>query len=133
MSAHNFGNSIWDIGTFDARRVRELAASNRAGALRSVVPPETGDVRIHADTSETAWLMHEIVGLGRLDAALGEEDGHPYIDIRSGDGVVADVVDVVATAIAEHHVSFATLCIGKRTLSLYPEPPDGGRQLQHAA
>ena len=133
MSAHNFGNSIWDIGTFDARQVRALAASKRAARLRAVQPYQAGDIRIHADTSETAWLMHEIIGLGRLDAALGEEDGHPYIDIRNGDGVFARVVELVETAVAEEHVSFATVCVGKRALSFYPAPPDGARPLQHAA
>ncbi len=133
MSAHNFGNSIWDIGAFDARRVRALAASKRAASLRAVQPDEPGDIRIHAETTETAWLMHEIIGLGRLDVALGEEDGHPYIDIRSGDGVMATVVELVETAVAEEHVSFATVCVGKRALSFYPTPRPGAGPLQHAA
>lgn len=84
---------------------------------------ETEDIRINAEPDEAARLMRSILSLHRFDAALNEEDGHCHIDVRNGDGVVGAIIDLVASAIDEEQLAFATVCIGKRTLSFYPLSP----------
>ena len=64
--------------------------------------------------------MRTIVSLHRFDVALNEEDGHSHVDVRAGEGVLRAIVDLVASAIDADQLSFATVCIGKRSLSFYP-------------
>ncbi|HEX4520196.1 MAG TPA: hypothetical protein VH063_11510 [Gaiellaceae bacterium] len=119
-------NAIFELGRFDPRVVRELAAlPEPVRQLRAVdeAAAELGeDVRIYTGGAEAASLMATIVALRRFDVALCQADGHWHIDVRAGDGVIGAIVDLVAAAIDRRQLSFATVCIGKRTLSFYPSP-----------
>lgn len=119
-------SAIFQIGAFDARVVRELEGlPEPARHLGTVACTETGldeSIRIHAGPVEAARLMRTIVSCHRFDAALNEEHGHWHIDVRAGDGVVARIIDLVVSAIDSEQLTFATVRIGKRTLSFYTLP-----------
>jgi hypothetical protein len=119
-------NAIFELGRFDPRVVRELAAlPDPVRYLRAVdeAAAELGeDVRIYTGGNEAARLMQTIVALERFDVALCQADGHWHIDVRGGNGVAGAIIDLVAAAIDRGELSCATVCIGRRTLSFYPTP-----------
>jgi hypothetical protein len=119
-------NAIFEIGAFNPRVVRELAALpepvRRLKAVEAAAIARREDVRIHATPVEVTKLMRTIVARRRFDVSLNEEDGHSYIDVHAGEGVVGAIIDLVASAIDAEEISFATVCIGKNSLSFYPSP-----------
>jgi hypothetical protein len=119
-------NAIYEIGAFNPRVVRELAALpepiRQLKAVDAATLKERGDIRIHASAAETARLLQTILARHRFDVSLGDADGHPCIDVRGGDGVLGALVSLLADAIDGGELSFATMCIGKHTLSFYPAP-----------
>ncbi len=126
--ANRADNAIYELGAFNPRVVRELAGLpepvRELKVVDAVASELDEDVRIHADPVEAARLMRTIVALGRFDVAFNEEDGNWHIDVKAGDGVVGAIIDLVASAIDDEELTFAAVCIGKRTLSFYPLPSD---------
>ncbi len=126
--ANTAHNAIFQIGAFNTRVVRELAGlPEPVRQLRAVEDAATelgGGIRIHAAPLEAAQLMRTIVSLHRFDVALNEEDGHSHVDVRAGEGVLRAIVDLVVSAIESEQLTSATVCIGKRSLSFSPSPPD---------
>ncbi len=126
-------SAIYEIGAFNARVVRELASLpepvRHLRAVDAAASELDEDVRIHADPVEAARLMRAIVALRRFDVALAEEDGNWHIDIRGGDGVVGAIIELVASSIDREQLTYATVCIGKRSLSFSPLPSDGSPAL----
>jgi hypothetical protein len=122
--ANKAHSAIYEIGAFNTRVVRELAALpdpvRHLGAVDPAASELGDDVRIHAAPVEAARLMRTIVALQRFDVAFNEEDGNWVVDVRAGDGVAGAIIDLVASAIDSDQLSFATVCIGKRSLSFYP-------------
>ena len=139
--ANKAHSAIYEIGAFNTRVVRELAALpdpvRHLGAVDPAASESGEDVRIYAAPVEAARLMRTIVALQRFDVAFNEEDGNWVVDVRAGDGVAGAILDLVASAIDADQLSFATVCIGKRSLLFYPrairlcsppEPPVLGPQ-----
>jgi len=105
-------------------RGRRGAAAHGAGsvsvvdAVRPGVGAErSGHLRIYADPAGAAELMRQLVGLRLFDALLGEEEGHWYVDVRDGDGVLSRLFDLVSSASGLGQVDYAILCAGERTLT----------------
>ena len=83
-------------------------------------PAPSGQVRVYADPAGAADLMRRLVGIRVLDATLGEEEGHWYVDVRDGDGVLRQVIDLVSAATDLGTVGFATISVAGRTLTFAP-------------
>jgi hypothetical protein len=117
-------NAIFQIGAFNARVVRELEGlpepARHLGTIEAAESESEEGIRIHAGPVEAARLMQTIVSCHRFEAALNEVNGHWHIDVRAGKGVTRGIIDLVVSAIDRDRLSFATVCIGKRTLSFYP-------------
>jgi hypothetical protein len=84
--------------------------------------PRSGHIRIYADPAGAAELMRHIVGARLCDALLAEEAGHWYVDVRDGEGVLREVVDLLSVAMKLGRIGYAMLCVDGRTFTFQPDP-----------
>jgi hypothetical protein len=78
-------------------------------------PRPAGHIRVYTDPAGAAELMRRLVGIRLFDAVLREEEGHWYVDVRDGDGVLRQIVDLVSAATDDGTIGFATLYADDRT------------------
>lgn len=83
-------------------------------------PRPVGHIRVYADPAGAAELMGRLVGFRLFDAVLGEEEGHWYVDVRDGDGVLRQLVELVSAATEDGTIGFATLYVDDRAFTFAP-------------
>ena len=106
------------MSVVDAVRPGAGAPDDGAASIR---PGRSGHIRVYADAAGAAELMRELVGLRLSDAVLGEEGGHWYVDVQNDEGVLSQIVDLVATASEHGTIRYAMLCVDGRTFTFAPD------------
>jgi hypothetical protein len=110
-------------GPRERRRLLTMTADPAATPTEPSEEPFADDIVVYTSPAGAAHLMKEIVELGAFDAALEEDEGHWRVVVRAGvpgKPVTSGVLRLVAHTIDERELDHATVCVGRRSFTLYP-------------